>query len=267
MNLTVQPSNTVRLVQFTDPHLFGDPAGRLRGIVTLDSLRATVAEVRARVGQWDATLLTGDLVQDDPAGYRHLYDVFGSLPQPVHCLPGNHDVPEAMRQALVDSPFSLSGHADYGPWRIVLLDSRLPGSADGELSASELARLDGLLGGAGFEHALVCLHHHPVVMGSRWLDQVGLRNAEALFAVLDRHSRARAVIWGHVHQEYAGQRGAVALYGTPSTCAQFRPRIDGFAIDSLPPGFRILELGADGSIASAVGWLPVAEPVLRAQSA
>ncbi len=104
-------------------------------------------------------------------------------------------------------------------------------------------------------------------MGSHWLDQVGLRNAEAFFAVLDRHSRARAVIWGHVHQEYAGQRGALALYGTPSTCAQFRPRIDGFAIDSLPPGFRILELGADGSIATAVGWLPVAEPVLRAQSA
>ena len=41
---------------------------------------------------------------------------------------------------------------------------------------------------------------------------------------------------------------------TPATCMQFKPRND-FATDDRPPGYRVIDLLANGSIASEVVWL------------
>lgn len=247
---------TTRLVQFTDSHLFTDPDGELRGVPSLASLRATVDAARSTLGSWDGTLLTGDLVQDDPGGYAHIRAVFGNTPHAVHCLPGNHDVPDAMRRELAAPPFRHDGAARYGGWLVVLLDSTVAGCARGALSPRELARLDDLLRDGGYEHALVCLHHQPIGMESRWLDHVGLENAAQFLAVIDAHPRVRALLWGHVHQAYDGRRGDVRLLGTPSTCAQFRPRVDAFAIDAAPPAYRWLELDAAGGLRSGLEWVP-----------
>ncbi len=257
-----------RLVQFTDPHLYGDPAGRLRGIETLSSLRATVAQARHERGRWDATLLTGDLVQDDPAGYAHVRAVFGGFDHPVYCLPGNHDDAGAMRRELADAPFRYCGDATLGPWQVVMLDSCVEGTGgSGAVGESELERLDALLAARAAPYALVCLHHHPVRMGSHWLDEVGLADADDFLAVIDRHPAVRGVLWGHVHQAYDGRRGIIRMMGTPSTCAQFKPHVDGFAIDVRPPAYRWLDLNADGTIFTAIEWVAQAEQVLRSQSA
>ena len=257
----------IRLVQFTDSHLYADPDGLLRGTPTLASLKATLAHARTTCGYWDATLLTGDLVQDDPGGYVHVREVFGGFLQPVYCLPGNHDEPVAMRRELASRPFQVDGHADLGDWLLVMLDSCVEGAAKGALGADELGRLEALLSARTHQHALVCLHHQPVRMGSKWLDQVGLTNADELFAVVERHASVRALVWGHVHQAYEGRRGDVSLFGTPSTCAQFKPLVDGFAIDRRPPGYRWLELEPNGLIRTAVEWLHEQPLELRAQTA
>ena len=65
----------------------------------------------------------------------------------------------------------------------------------------------------------------------------------------------RAVVWGHVHQAYDGLRKGVRFLATPSTCAQFLPNADDFAIDHRPPAFRTLELRADGSLLTEVVWV------------
>jgi 3',5'-cyclic-AMP phosphodiesterase len=46
----------------------------------------------------------------------------------------------------------------------------------------------------------------------------------------------------------------VRLIATPSTCAQFLPRSDDFAVDSRPPAYRTLELRADGTLITEVVW-------------
>ena len=250
--------NPLRLVQFTDLHLYGAADGRLRGVEVLASLRATIAAAEARIGRWDAVLLTGDLVQDDPAGYAHVQALFGGSPVPVYCLPGNHDEPEPMRAALSAPPFRLNAVGTHGEWQLVMLDSYLHGQAGGRLAATELQRLDAALAAAPARHALVCLHHHPVPMASRWLDSVGLADAHEFLAVLDAHPQVRGVVWGHVHQAFDSERRGVRLLGTPSTCAQFKPRVPGFAIDGRPPGYRWLELHPDGRIESAVEWVDAA---------
>ncbi len=247
--------SVIRLTHLTDPHLYGDESERLRGVATLPALEATLAHARRREWPPDAVLVTGDLVQDDPAGYAHFRRLFGALRLPVLCLPGNHDEPAAMRRELDCAPFVVGGAVDLGLWRIVLLDSTVAGAAAGRLSAQSLAQLQSALAAVPQRHTLVCLHHHPVPMTSRWLDRVGLQNAGEFFDVVDRHRNVRGIVWGHVHQSYDAVRNGVRLLATPSTCAQFLPRSEEFAVDRLPPAYRTLELKADGSIVTEVAWI------------
>ncbi len=244
----------MQILQITDTHLYGNAGGKLRGVETDPSLHAALDAAFARVPDYEAVLVTGDLVQDDKAGYLRFRSHFGGLAKPVLCIPGNHDEPEAMRRELTGEPFRICGAHEIGAWNFVMLDSYDPGHVGGRLTKNELARLDAALAQSA-KHAMVCLHHHPIVMGSRWLDGVGLAAPEEFWSVIDRHAHVRAVVWGHVHQALDGARGDVRLFATPSTGAQFLPKSDRYAVDSRPPAYRAFELHDDGRIDSSVHWV------------
>jgi Icc protein len=249
----------MKILQITDPHLYGNASGNLRGVETDSSLRHVLNDalgegISASQAGYSAILATGDLVQDDPSGYLRFKSIFGGLQAPVLCVPGNHDEPDAMRQSLCEDPFQYCGTRAIGAWQFIMLDSYDPGHVGGRLATSELARLDAALA-ASPAHALVCLHHHPVPMGSRWLDGVGLANADDFWRIVDLHAHVRAIAWGHVHQAHDGERNGVRLLGTPSTCAQFLPHSDRYAIDNLPPAYRRFELHDDGRLHTAVHWV------------
>lgn len=108
----------VRLLQFTDTHLFGEEAGELRGLETLPAMRAVLEAAAADVAAADALIVTGDIVQDDPAGYANFHAALRALRKPVLCIPGNHDDPALMRAALRDEPFQVGGGATWptGAW-------------------------------------------------------------------------------------------------------------------------------------------------------
>ncbi len=255
----------MQILQITDPHLYGSAAGRLRGVETDPSLHAVLDDAFARAPDHAAILVTGDLVQDDPSGYLRFRSIFGGSKTPVLCIPGNHDEPDAMRRELNAAPFQICGTHAIGGWQFIMLDSYDPGHVGGRLTSNELTRLDNALHDSP-AHAMVCLHHHPIAMGSRWLDTVGLADADAFWRVIDSHSHVRAVVWGHVHQAYEGRRGNVRLFATPSTGAQFLPRSDRYAVDSRPPAYRSFDLHADGRIDSQVHWvtsLPMQQTAAR----
>ncbi len=247
--------STVNLVQLTDLHLFADASRALRGVQTLPALRATLAAAAGDIAACDAILATGDLVQDDPGGYVHVRAELSALGKPVLCIPGNHDDLPAMHAALSAPPFQLGGIHDFGAWRVVMLDSTIAGETGGALSEPTLQQLHDALRGAPDRPALVCLHHHPVPMKSRWLDTVGLANAGDFFEVLRRHRQVRAVLFGHVHQALDEVRDGLRLIATPSTCSQFKPRSDDFAVDDAPPAWRTLSLHADGRLETALHWV------------
>jgi 3',5'-cyclic-AMP phosphodiesterase len=244
----------MHILQITDPHLYGSAAGKLRGVETDASLNSVLDDAFARVPDFAALLVTGDLVQDDKSGYLRFRSIFGNIKKPVLCIPGNHDEPEAMRAELNCAPFKICGEHEIGDWQFVMLDSYDPGHVGGRLTQSELARLDAALGRSN-KHAMVCLHHHPIPMGSRWLDGVGLAESDDFWRVIDTHATVRSVVWGHVHQDYDGKRGNVRLIATPSTGAQFLPKSDRYAVDSRPPAYRQFALHADGRIETRVQWV------------
>ena len=170
--------SAIRVIQFTDPHLFGDAAGTLRGVNTLETLERAIADASGHLPFCDAILVTGDLVQDDAAGYEPFRRIFARFGKPVLCIPGNHDFVPQMRAALCERPFELDGPADIGAWRIVLLDSVVPNQAGGRISIEMLTKLDEELGMARHRHAMVCLHHHPVADEQPLARQCGTRERQ-----------------------------------------------------------------------------------------
>jgi Icc protein len=246
----------LRILHITDPHLHASRETHMRGVNTDASLVASLEHALADPHQPDLILATGDLVQDETRqGYERFRDLLGKPGIPVHCLPGNHDSQEAMQAVLSDAPFRFCGIGDYPPWRLILLNSRMAGDDGGFLSTDELEKLQQALTTHREGHVLVALHHQPVPMGSRWLDTVGLRNADAFLSVVDRHPQVRAIVWGHVHQASDRLRNGVRLISTPSTCAQFLPGAEQFSLDTRPSGYRWLDLHPDGTMLTSVVWV------------
>ncbi|NOZ10997.1 MAG: 3',5'-cyclic-AMP phosphodiesterase [Gammaproteobacteria bacterium] len=243
----------IRVLQISDFHLFEAPHQTLMGVDTQKSFETVLGW--AQEDEWppDVVLATGDLAQDGgKETYRRLQSNFASLKVPTYWIPGNHDNLTMMQDTLTGGQVSADKRIELGFWQIILLDSTVSDHVHGELGEAELKKLEEWLTEFPDKHALVCLHHHPVTMGSDWMEPIGLNNSDALFAVLDRHPQVKAVVWGHVHQKLAQQRNGVQLLSSPSTCFQFKPLSSDFTVDTAPPGYRRLDLFPDGRIETRV---------------
>lgn len=246
----------MRLLHVTDPHLFADRNGSLRGVVTRDALRSVLAHYRASDFAADLVALTGDIVQDDSdEAYGHCRELLSPLGLPVLSVPGNHDHRERMRALLPDPPFAYCAAHEFGDWLILGIDSCSEGRAGGRIADSELRRLDAAIAASASPHVLICLHHPPVPMHSKWLDTVGLDNGDEFLARASASGRVRAAIFGHVHQDYDAVHNGMRLIATPSTCRQFLPRADEFAVDDRPPAYRRIELCPDGAVDIDLVWV------------
>lgn len=246
------PSSSVLLVQLSDSHLFAEADGTLLGMNTRDSLEKVVERVLAEQPQVDAVIASGDISQD---GSVTSYEAFQRISEQIKAsarwFAGNHDELPQMEHVAQAAGF-LDPVLDVGAWRVTLLDSSVPGSVPGFLAESQLQLLERSLGEAPDRHHLVCLHHHPVPIGCEWMAPIGLRNADAFFGVVDRFPHVRAVLWGHVHQEFDQVRQGVRLLASPSTCIQFAPGSEDFRLDTLAPGYRWLRLHDDGQLETGV---------------
>jgi Icc protein len=243
---------SVLLVQLSDSHLFADAGDKLLGMNTHDSLQRVIERVLDEQANIDLVLASGDLSQDgSPASYQRFRQMLEQIPAPARWFPGNHD-DLAIMQAACQGSSLLQPVVDLGNWRIVLLDTSIAGAVPGFLAADQLELLASALQNAGSRHVLVTFHHHPVSIGCLWMEPIGLRNPDALFAVLDAYPQVRALLWGHIHQEFDQLRNGVRLLASPSTCVQFAPGSEEFQVDQEAPGYRWLRLHADGRLDTGV---------------
>lgn len=228
----------------------------MRGVETYSSLKSVLDAVVSSGWTPDLIALTGDLVQDDSReAYEHVSALLTPFRTPILCVPGNHDQPELMKKTLTAPEFGYCTTIERGDWLLVGLDSCVRGQAGGRVPDAELQRVAASVSATSAAHALVCLHHPPVEVGSKWLDSVGLGNAQQLLTVLEDTGKVRAVIFGHVHQAVDEEWGSMTILGTPSTCRQFLPGSDEFAVDDLPPAYRRIELHSDGEFRSELVWV------------
>ncbi len=245
-------TDSVLLVQLSDSHLFAEADGTLLGMNTCDSLQRVIDCVLAEQPHIDLVLASGDLSQDGTLeSYRRFRQMSACIPAPARWFPGNHDELREMAEVAADSDL-LEPVVDIGNWRVTLLDSAVPGSVPGYLQEEQLQLLASALSEAPDRHHLVCFHHHPVSIQCAWMEPIGLRNPQALFAVLERFPQVRALLWGHIHQEFDQHHQGLRLLASPSTCIQFAPGSEDFKLDDKAPGYRWLRLHPDGRLETGV---------------
>lgn len=244
-----------RIIQITDPHLFKDTNGELLGINTQASFSQVLSEIQQQQYDYDLVLATGDLVQDNSdEGYlRFRQEVKALNNKIVFWIPGNHDFQPKMFEILKEETVSAKKHILLGDkWQILLLDSQVQGVPHGQLEAEELDWLKLKLQEHPQRYSLVVLHHHLLSTGSAWLDQHNLRNANELAEVLAPFKNVKALLYGHIHQQVDSEWLGYQVMATPSTCIQFKADSNTFALDVVQPGWREIDLYADGHIETRV---------------
>jgi Icc protein len=252
----------LRILHVTDPHLFADAKSSLRGTVTHETLANALVHYQRSGWTADLIAMTGDVIQDDStAAYDRVIELIEPLGLPVYCVPGNHDVRSIMREALSSPPFYYCDSIEIGNWLLTGIDSCLDDDAGGRVSDEELVRLESILAKTTAEHVAICLHHPPLPMRSKWLDQVGLKNASGFLNVITNSTKVRVTLFGHVHQAFDERHGSIRIIGTPSTCRQFKPGSEDFALDEQPPAYRRIELAADGSVHAELVWVTDKETI------
>lgn len=256
---------SLKLLQITDTHLFADSSsGTLKGVNTYASLES-VLELASGERDLDLAVLTGDLSQDETAeSYGHLGELMTRLPCPVFYIPGNHD-----DTGLMHEPLTRSGRVRHsrsltrGAWRLIFLDSRIEGRCEGALGDAELEALSRELAEPEPPNIMIFLHHNPVNIRPERHDPMMLQDADRFFALLDTSEAVKAVVWGHVHEEFESRWKDVKLYASPSSCVQFRATSSGLTIDDRAPGYRVFELGDEGGIETVVRRLAAPPPGLK----
>ncbi len=237
----------LRFLHITDSHLGNNKGDRLSHIDCDDSLKKVIDLIKNE--SFDALLITGDIAHYGALNaYERLQTMLIKIKTPIYLLPGNHDDIDVMHQVFG----GFENNVELGDWQLILLDSTEGKHDFGQLSTSELQFLETRLQETQAKHSLIALHHPPVDIDSAWMDVMQLKNKQAFFDIIDRFDSPRAIVWGHVHQEFDQQRKGVRLLSSPSTCSQFLPNSAQHQNDTQAAGYRWLQLNSDGSVDTGI---------------
>ena len=248
-------NSSYRLIQITDCHLGPRPGEQLLGLDTDESYLDVLHTLKHQESAADLLVASGDIASD---GHLEAYERFLQMTRaavscPIAWLAGNHDLDTVMRQFPASQV--QRDYIELDHWQIILLDSSVPGHEHGDITQSEILRLQEVLSRCQ-KHALVFVHHQPVPIGCDWIDGYVIKNAPQLLDILSQFPQVKGLVWGHVHQEFVSSHQHFALYSSPSTCIQFKPNSQDFALDELMPGYRWFDLHPDGQMNTGVERIP-----------
>ncbi len=263
------PDGDVNILQITDLHLSAHKAlldDSISDVVTTcrDSFEQVLKQALSENRRCDLILVTGDLVSDvQTSTYDYIFAVLEATHLPFACIPGNHDVTDEADKHL---PFFartlvarakdkrlLSQHViEMDHWRVLLVDSSIPGQVAGEVKSTDIDWLCEQLEGND-KPTIIALHHHLLPMRSAWIDAHMAQNPKCFWQRLASYPQLKAIINGHTHQEQTCHYEHIKVYTTPSTCYQYKPLEDDFSYDiQARPGYRWLQLANNGQLASWV---------------
>jgi len=84
-----------------------------------------------------------------------------------------------------------------------------------------------------------------------------LGNAQQFNALIASKPQVKALVCGHVHQNFDQVVGSARFLATPSSAVQFTCKQQQFRVEAdLGPGLRLLTLEADGQINTKIQRLP-----------
>ncbi len=243
----------LKFIQISDIHLLKDNKSALLGVTTFDSFQAILKEVKKNLKGTDFFILSGDLSQDASIeSYQKVAEGISQFKLPAYYVLGNHDDFHVISQVYPLDYVSNQRVIISKQWQIILLNSQKTGAVEGYLPDEQFEFLAQSLESYPEHHALIVFHHHPIPIHCGWLDPLGLTNADELWEFLKHYPQVRAVLFGHIHQEHEGRKNGIYYASPPSTCIQFKPKTKDFQLDSLPQGYRWVELYPNGQFKTGI---------------
>lgn len=238
------------IIQISDTHLMNKDDLEFVQMNPAKTFRAVINDIQSRYPNIDAIFHTGDLAQIAvPETYQYYLSFMKQLAIPHYQIPGNHDDVEIF-------PFhqgTNNVHAIHlGQWSVILLNSAVKNHVYGLITEEQLSQLDQLLTQYKDQHIIITCHHHPFEMKSKWIDHHILKNSNHLTHILTKHHNVRIALFGHVHQDSLNRWNNIHFYSTPSTCVQFKPKSENFALDQQAPGYRVLHLKKNGEFETKI---------------
>jgi Icc protein len=253
----VPASSPLSILHLSDTHLFGDDSLHYGRVDTFAALARTLEQI-SDIGTLDLLVVSGDLSDD---GSPHAYERLRSALEPwaaarnagvVYSM-GNHDDRSAFRRVLGDGhgnyvDASLSGTVDavstVGPWRVVTLDTSVPGAGYGELDDRQLRWLADLLSNPAQAGTILIMHHPPVPASTALLQSLELYNPEDLLDIV-RGSDVRVILSGHYHHAVVDSFAGVPVIVSPGIAN---------STDVLAPeGTERAVIGSGGTLVTVTG--------------
>jgi 3',5'-cyclic-AMP phosphodiesterase len=245
VNGPVEPA--LRILHLSDSHLFGDDSLQYDRVDTLAALQR-VLERAGTLDRTDAVVLSGDLSNDGSVqSYRRLRRLVepwaAAHGSAVVYAMGNHDLPAGFEEVLGDR----EGVTTLRGFRIVLVDSSVPGAGFGELRPAQLDWLREVLQIPAPNGTVLVLHHPPVPAATALLAALELRNPEQLLEVC-RGTDVRLILCGHYHHPMAAEFGGIPVVVAPgiaNTSDALAPA--GTERATVGSGFGVVELPVSGA--------------------
>jgi Icc protein len=237
----------LRILHLSDTHLFGDGSLHYGMVDTLAALDR-VLERAAELAPVDVVVVSGDLSDDGSAeSYLLLAARLGPWAAErgagvVYAM-GNHDLRGGFESVLGARETVTA----VGGYRIVTLDTSVPGAGYGSVDAGQLERLRGILAEPSPHGTVVVLHHPPVPAASALLAALELQNPDDVVAAC-ASGDVRLVLAGHYHHALSAVAGGIPVVVAPGVAntadAIARPGTERATVGS---GFAVIDLPPDGA--------------------
>ena len=197
----------MKLLQLTDIHLT-TPGQTIGGRDPNVNFQKALAHAFTNHGDAEAMVITGDLSDwGDRADYERLSQWLADTPMPVHLCIGNHDERDTLLSVFPDMAdedghvqrvFPLStGHG-------VIVDTWGPNTHSGHFCAVRAGWLNRVL--SALEGPIfLFMHHNPVPMGIRPLDEIMQQDAGLLAETVRPYAhKIKHLFHGHCHLPVSG---------------------------------------------------------------
>ncbi|GAB3634019.1 metallophosphoesterase [Microbacterium shaanxiense] len=209
--------SALRILHLSDTHFSGD-GGRHYGVVdTAEHLRRALSHVGHLT--FDLVVVSGDVSQDgSEESYIRIRDAvtpwaFARGARAVFAM-GNHDRRDAFRAVLgdgqpdaderpspgIDLDRPVASVVDQDGWRVVVLDSSVPGAGYGTLEPEQLLFLEEAIAEPAAHGTVVVVHHPPLRAQTDLLQALALdeHDGRRLLDVV-RGTDVRVILSGHYH--------------------------------------------------------------------
>ncbi|MGC5167476.1 metallophosphoesterase [Luteimicrobium sp. DT211] len=262
----------LRILHLSDTHLFGDGTRHYGVVDTTAALRSVLARA-STVADVDVVVLSGDLSDDGtPASYRALLGLVepwaaerGAVVVPAM---GNHDLAAGFEEVLGERERTVLVRG----FRIVTVDTSVPGAGYGRLDPAQLDRLRGALAGmedpdrrtwpaettyVPLRRTVVVMHHPPVPARSALLAALELQDPGAFLEACEASGAVGAVLAGHYHHALTTTAGGVPVVVAPGVANTSDPLAPcGHERAEVGAGFVVVDVASEGQVSVVVVPVP-----------